>query len=290
MSHNDLGSYLKNCRDRLSPDAIGFTATNQRRTPGLRREEVALLANVSVDYYARLEQGRASKPSPEVVSALARALRLDRDESGHLHRLAGLNPITQDSRHVRPGIIELMTALSGSAAAFVLDANDDILAWNELAAALLVDFGEIRRPNRNMVWLLLFHEPLRSRIPVADLQELVDRTAADFVARSIQSVDEDRTKALLEEFETSAEFSYAAATDAVGEFRSCVDHIVHPTVGDVICNVELLDIAGTAQRLVIYTQSPDSEATLRLLSVIGAQGFDEEGKADAHDDDAEAAR
>src|ERR1700760_1305598 len=112
-TQTSLGATLRTWRDRLSPAEIGRPAGHSRRAAGLRREELADLAGVSVDYIVRLEQGRATSPSAQVVAALARALRLTRAERDHLYRLAGLQPPSDGviSDHIPPGVQRLLTRL-----------------------------------------------------------------------------------------------------------------------------------------------------------------------------------
>src|SRR3954463_14276396 len=113
MARSELGAYLTACRARVTPAEVNLPATGQRRVPGLRREEVAMLAGVSADYYVRLEQGRERTPSAQVVGALSAALRLDEDGRGHLFRLAGLSPRLAPAAvpdRVDPSLLQLMDA------------------------------------------------------------------------------------------------------------------------------------------------------------------------------------
>ncbi|WP_393916042.1 MmyB family transcriptional regulator [Halostreptopolyspora alba] len=144
------GQPVDRARDAvLVPEAVDGRA---RRTPGLRREEVADLAGVSVNYYERLEQARAPHPSPQVIDAIGRALKLSEVERAHLSRLAGHAPAARagPAEQVPPGVLALLERL-GPLAAYVCDARHDILAWNDLAAALVTDFGALPPAERNVL-------------------------------------------------------------------------------------------------------------------------------------------
>ncbi|GES06384.1 hypothetical protein Acor_84530 [Acrocarpospora corrugata] len=146
MDKQELGAFLRSRRERLRPQDVGLPSGPRRRTPGLRREEVAVLAYVSTEYYVRLEQGRAPRPSGEVLAGIAGALRLTDAESDHLHVLAGTAPSRTGlhRRDVRPSILALLERLPQTAA-FVTSAAFEVLAWNGLAAALMEDFAELAR-------------------------------------------------------------------------------------------------------------------------------------------------
>ncbi|HEX4291050.1 MAG TPA: helix-turn-helix transcriptional regulator, partial [Trebonia sp.] len=151
MDKQELGAFLRSRRERLRPEDVGLPSGSRRRTPGLRREEVAVLAHISTEYYVRLEQGRAPRPSGEVLAAIAGALRLSDAESDHLHVLAGTAPSRSGlhRRDVRPSILALLERLPQTAA-FVTSAAFEVLAWNDLAAALMEDFAELAPPDRNL--------------------------------------------------------------------------------------------------------------------------------------------
>ena len=142
VDKQELGAFLRSRRERLRPQDVGLPAGPRRRTPGLRREEVAVLAHISTEYYVRLEQGRAPRPSGEVLAGIAGALRLTDAETEHLHVVAGTAPIRNavHRRDVRPSILALLRRLPQTAA-IVISATFEVLAWNDLAAALMEDFA-----------------------------------------------------------------------------------------------------------------------------------------------------
>src|SRR4051812_31472625 len=151
MDRQQLGAFLRSRRERLRPEDVGLPSGPRRRTPGLRREEVAVLAHISTEYYVRLEQARAPRPSGDVLAGIAGALRLTAAESDHLHLLAGTAPSRTGlvRRDVRPSILALLQRLPQTAA-FVTSATFDVLAWNDLTAALMEDFAALAPEDRNL--------------------------------------------------------------------------------------------------------------------------------------------
>ncbi|MFD5539875.1 helix-turn-helix domain-containing protein, partial [Streptomyces sp. NPDC127079] len=152
MDREELAAFLRSRRERISPAEVGLPRGPRRRTPGLRREEVAQLAFISTEYYTRLEQARGPRPSREVLGGLTRALRLSDAERSHLHHLAGAppGPPPGPAREVRQSLLDLLRRLP-QAAAFVTSATFEVLAWNDLAAALMEDFSALPPRERNLV-------------------------------------------------------------------------------------------------------------------------------------------
>lgn len=160
-----LGEFLRLSRGRLTPEDVGITSYGARRVPGLRREELAQLAGVSVTYYTRLEQGQSGQASETIIEALARALRLDDDERAHLHDLARPAPAKRRRSRpatVRPGTRQLITAIT-DVPAVVLGVRNEILAWNRLGHLLLaghLDYAAPDRPaDRPNLTRMLFLDP-----------------------------------------------------------------------------------------------------------------------------------
>src|SRR5215469_15325380 len=155
LNREELATFLRTRRDRLRPHDVGLPGGQRRRTPGLRRQEVAQLAGLSVDYYIRLEQARGPRPSRQVLSALARALTLTSDERGYLFLVAGEepSPVSGPSREVAAGIRHLLDAMPQTPA-YVVSAKYDILAWNQLATYFIGDLSGFAEDVRNMVrWM-----------------------------------------------------------------------------------------------------------------------------------------
>ena len=150
----ELGEFLRSRRERLMPAALGLPDGRRRRIPGLRREEVAELAGIGVDWYVRLEQGRAVRPSSATIDALARALRLDPAERTHLRALARSPRHLAFTRETVPGAVRRMVA-SLAQPAYVTGRRWDVLTWNAAAADVIIDFGQLPEEERNVLtWML----------------------------------------------------------------------------------------------------------------------------------------
>ncbi|MGW1994305.1 helix-turn-helix domain-containing protein [Embleya sp. NPDC001921] len=278
----ELADFLVCSRGRLSPADVGLPDGARRRTAGLRREEVARLAGMSVDYYARLEQNRGPNPSPQLLAALARALRLDRAGRDHLFHLAGQVPPGHSSgcdEHVSPTLLLMLDRLHDVPAQVLSDLGD-VLAQNAMAVALM-------GPNvgRNLV-VRWFTEPAsRVRCRAVDAEGMSRAYVADLRAAGALRGDDARPAALVARLRSeSAEF--AALWDAGGaglpgvDVRSGVagrgeaeETIRHPEVGEVTLRCQVLDALEAAQRLVVYTAAPGSSSAdrLALLRVVGVQ-------------------
>jgi transcriptional regulator with XRE-family HTH domain len=276
MDRRQLAEFLRSRRGRVQPGDVGLAAGTRRRTPGLRREEVARLAGISVDYYARLEQARGPRPSRQVLSALARALRLYDGERAHLYHLVGEVPAppTGPSPDVPAGVLHLLDRLDDTPA-YVIDVKYEILAWNQVAAALLGDPSAWPPEQHNMVWNLFAGE--YSAMALADPQSsaFADECVAELRAAAAQYPEDPGIHELIARLR-------AASPEFVRrweQLRVCIrrgsatKHIRHPVVGDLTLECEVLDIAGHGQRLILYSAAPGSPSAeaLKLLSVVGTQ-------------------
>nr|WP_318656348.1 helix-turn-helix transcriptional regulator [Spongiactinospora rosea] len=270
---------MRSRRERISTADVGLPAGRRRRTPGLRREEVAQLAYISTEYYTRLEQARAPRPSREVLAALTRALRLSDAERDHLHHLAGAppGPPPGPCREVHRDTLDLLDRLP-QAAVFVLSATYEVIAWNDLAAALMADFSALSPRDRNLVrhaFLGLRLEGARAPILAEDDRVVFAHEAARRLraaaARYPGAAEVDELVSEL--LAGSAEFARVWASHDVSPRSSLRKTLHHPLVGPITLNCHILDISDRDQRVVIYTADPDSPAAeaLRLLSVIGTQ-------------------
>ena len=170
VNRPELADFLRRGRARLNPSDVGLTPGARRRTPGLRREEVAQLAGMSVDYYTRLEQSRGPRPSRQMLTALARALRLADVEQDHLFHLAGEEPPRREtaSAHVRPGLLLILDRLHDTPAQVVNDCGE-VLAQNAMARALVGDVMSRPRRERNLTRLFFLDPSARTLFPEEDL-------------------------------------------------------------------------------------------------------------------------
>lgn len=282
----ELGDFLRSRRERITPADVGLPAGVRRRTPGLRREEVAQLAFISTEYYTRLEQARAPRPSREVLAQLARALRLSDPERDHLHHLAGAppGPLPGPSREVRQSIVDLLRRLP-DAAAVVVSATYEVIAWNDLAAALMEDFSALSRPDRNLVRRAFLgpYGPGRRLYGASDAEAFARTLAQRLRAATARYADDPEVAGLVEELLAgSEEFARLWATHDVAARPALCKTFEHPLVGPVTVSCDVLDIADRDQQLFIYTAAPGSPSAeaLRLLSVVGTQRMDVSGFCD----------
>ncbi|MGW5358879.1 helix-turn-helix transcriptional regulator [Actinopolymorpha pittospori] len=265
MARGELARFLRDRRERLRPGDVGMPPGSRRRTPGLRREEVADLAAMSVDYYARLEQARGPRPSPRILASLADALRLPPAERTHLFRLAGVAPESPSGppREVRPYVAGLLRRIPETAA-IVTSASYDVIAFNPLAGALL---GDIRtQPNlarRRFVFreqvLTTGHEDF-AEIAVARLRAAADRYPRDAALA-----------ALLAELRAgSEEFNEIWAANPVRAPGHRTKNMTHPELGRLRVNCDILTVPEDDQQVVFMTADPDT-ATARALHHLAAR-------------------
>lgn len=274
----ELATALRQWRERLDPGDAGLPAGPRRRTPGLRREEVAQLARVSVDYVTRLEQNRAPQPSPTVLTALARALRLSTPETEHLYTLAGA-PFPGPDRIrevVRPSVLRLLERIQDLPVTLP-NARGDLLAWNDLAAALLGDLSVVAPERRTHLWLHFgAHDHFRSRL-VTNSEDgpRLDRSAvAQARAALARYPDDERLRRTIRELRaTSPRFAALWDERPIEYRRSDIKTYDVPGIGRITLDCEALEIADDDQILIVYSAAPgtpDAEK-LDLLRVIGLQ-------------------
>lgn len=277
MDKGELAAFLRSRRERLRPEDVGLSSGSRRRTPGLRREEVAVLAHVSTEYYARLEQGRAPRPSDVVLAGIAGALRLTPEESDHLHRLAGTAPTPTGlhSRDVRPSILTLLERLPHTAG-IVLSATFEVLAWNDLAAALMEDFSLLVPRDRNLARKTFLDDgqPSESIYGISDevafRQGVVTRLRS---ARAVYPSDPGVRELVDDLFAGSAEFARLWERHDVQTPPPLQKTFRHTPAGPITVNCDSLAITERDQHLVLYTAAAGSRdaENLALLEVIGSE-------------------
>jgi len=275
MNRTELADFLRSRRARIQPSDVGLPIGRRRRTPGLRREEVAHLAAMSVDYYARLEQARGPCPSRQMIDALARALRLSDAERAYIIDLAGdAQPRSSGPpRDVPSGVLHLLDRL-GDTPAFVTDAKWDVLAWNAMASALMTDFRALPERDRNaMRWLFGPSAPDPSD-PAT--QCLAQEAVADLRAAAARYPDDDGVRQLVKDLRASSVwFATLWVAHDVRVRRTNRKRIEHPVVGWLEVDIETLLVPERDQRVVMYTTTPGtpSHEALQLLRVVGLQEF-----------------
>jgi len=275
-----LGTTLRRWRDRLSPRDVGLPERSGRRTSGLRREELAALAGLSVDYLVRLEQGRATSPSAQVVATLARALQLQPDERDHAYRLAGLLPPAAGtiSTHVPAGVQRMLARLEEFPVG-VFSADWTLLMWTPSWAALIGDPADRAPEQLNLVRAVFTDGPSGlASWPVRHAEDggLEGALVADLRGALVDHPRDEGLAALVEELRTtSTAFARLWDRGAVGRHVSARKTVEHPQVGDITCDCDVLTVPGSSLRIVVYTVatgSPDAEKLefLRVTRGVGA--------------------
>ncbi|MCD2099115.1 helix-turn-helix domain-containing protein [Rhodococcus rhodochrous] len=280
IDRTELAAALRRARERVDPGDVGLPSGRRRRTPGLRREEVAMLAGISVDYVVRLEQGRGPVPSVQVLGALARALRLDLDGRNQLFHLAGVSPPGPGTidMHVRPSVLRLIDRFA-DLPVVVMSAKGDVLAWNAMASALHGDWSAVAPDRRNIHRLRFL--PDDADPPLSS----VGVTEAEFAATAHQSVASLRSAAaryprdtglheLIDELRSGSEhFAELWATAEPGGWRTHTKTVNHPALGPIVLDCDTLHVPDVDQSVIVYSAAPGTPAaeSLALLRVVGTQ-------------------
>ncbi|WP_141997912.1 helix-turn-helix transcriptional regulator [Amycolatopsis cihanbeyliensis] len=278
MSRGELADFLRRRRDALRPDQVAATATHPpgrraRRAPGLRREEVAALAGVSVSYYERLEQARAPRPSPEVLATLGTALRLTAAEREHLARLAGqVPPATDADRGPVPAHAHRLLHRLGPIPAYLVDGRQDIVAWNSAAAALITDFGLLPPEERNTVTLSIRLGGTVCSAPEGAEGEFTRQSAAQLRAASTRYPADRVLGERINEFAArSPDFAAGWRDHDVRPVPTLRKRLRHPRLGELELDRQTLLLPGTDLQLVTYTAEPGSPSATALAH-LGARG------------------
>jgi transcriptional regulator with XRE-family HTH domain len=276
MEREQLADFLRRRREAIRPAAVGIAEGPRRRTTGLRREEVAMLAGMSVDYIVRLEQGRSSQPSPQLLGALGRALRLTDDEREYLFHLAGHQPPPADAvaRLARAGLLRMLDLL-GDTPAMVLSDLGEVLAQNRMSVLLAGDMSGFCG-DRRYVAFRWFTEPAaravsppqeqesQSRQLVADLRAVAGRRSADPAVRGL--INRLRRQ--------SEEFGRLWDEHEVAVRRASRKTLIHGRVGRLTMDCETLITPDFGQQLLVLTPADDeARERLDLLRVLGTEEF-----------------
>ncbi|RWH73710.1 helix-turn-helix transcriptional regulator [Mesorhizobium sp.] len=266
----ELGAFLRSRRERLSPDAAGIACGARRRTPGLRREEVAMIAGVGTTWYTWLEQGRDVRPSVEVLSALCQALRLDAAEQRHLFTLAGRQQperrrIVQTK--VEGPLLHMLHSLVLQPA-YVVGPRWDVLAWNDAAVAIFGDYGLLEGDARNILHGV-FTDPHRRHLLV-DWEQLARATLAAFRAESAKYTgDPDFERLIGLMMRSSPEFREWWPQRDVVHRLSGLKHLRHPIAGAMTFEHMSLSIDdGSDMRLIVYTPLAEQNSVAKLRKLL----------------------
>jgi transcriptional regulator with XRE-family HTH domain len=274
---SELGDFLRARRGSLQPADVGLPArSGSRRTPGLRREELAAIAGLSIDYYIRLEQGKETNPSVAILTGLARALQLGDDETAYLHALAGhvVQPASAPPQRarVRPGIVRLLETLR-PCPAYVLSRTSDVLASNPEGMALFAGMLDWPPERRNTARYIFLHP--NARTVVGDWERSAVMAASHLRMLVATDPAAPDLAALVEELSAySAEFAELWKRHHVGRRRSDLKTFHHPWVGDITLMSESLQLGDDGQRMTIYQAEPGSadHDAMTLLSLMASEG------------------
>ncbi|MFD7633504.1 helix-turn-helix transcriptional regulator [Streptomyces sp. NPDC059873] len=269
-NRRELAAFLRARRGEVSPRQAGLTAQEQsRKVAGLRREEVAGRAGISVDYYTRLEQGRLPAPSASVLDGLAHALLLDDDQRDYLRRLADFAPAGRRRRtrpQVVPGPVRAVLADLGTTPAVVLGRFTDILAWNPLAAELLGDFGAVPEERRNFLWLTFLDPGMRERLP--DWHLSAGECVAYLRLDAGRHPSDPRLDELVEQLGTAdSEFQHWWAAHRVTGRSFGSKRILHPMAGEIRLDWQVLTVAQERDQSLVVMPASDAESRQRLIAL-----------------------
>jgi transcriptional regulator with XRE-family HTH domain len=271
QSTAELGAMIRTWRDRLPPSAAALPSGRSRRVVGLRREELADLAGVSVDYVVRLEQGRSTTPSASVVAALARALQLTTAERDHLYRLARLAPPADDaiSDHIPPGVQRVLSRL-GDVAVGVFAADWRLIWWNRRWAALLGDPSPWPPHLRNFALTRFPIGDGANRLALWPVKEADDEATDAAVVSDLRRATgrfprDQRLASLIRSLNAgSPRFAELWATGAVGMHREDRKRIEHPSIGPINVDCDTLADGDSELKIVIMTAVPGSEDETKM--------------------------
>lgn len=271
MDQVELGAYLRSRREGLRPEDVGVVGGGRRRTPGLRRDEVALLANISTDYYERLEQGRGPRPSPAALTALARALRLTPDQRDHIFILAGQAvppPVRRVNVQPDPGLSRVLDALAPTVPAMIADDLFHILVQNPLSVALLGPLATSGGRLNNFLWRW-FTDAEWSSIYLAEQREsLGSYYVADLRAAVARRGGDAMTHNLVNDLcDASAEFRRIWKRRDVAIKKTTVKVIRHPQVGQLDLHCDDVVSPPSWHRLVLFRPEPGTDAADRLAKL-----------------------
>lgn len=265
QQNNELGRYLRARRAMVTPQDVGLPPTPRRRVGGLRREEVAEIVGLSTDYYVRLEQGRAQHPSAEVLAALCRALLLGPAERVHLLNLAQTpgrpSQVSPEHRHRNALRSSLRHAVAGihDAPAMILNGRSDVLAWNDLATALIADFPKIPAAQRNMAWQIFLNPRAPEIHP--DWNDAARTTVGILRMAAGRDPRDTALKHLIGELSVGNQtFAKLWATQHVHEKTHGPKKFHNKIIGEISLDYETFHIPASDdhQMLVIYTAAPHS--------------------------------
>lgn len=274
---SELADFLRTRRNRLQPSDVGLPDGLNRRAPGLRRQEVAQLAGISVDYYIRLEQARGARPSRQVLGAVARALMLTADEREYLYRMAGEQPpaIAGPNRTVPSSARVILDSLTTPA--YLVDATYEVLAWNRAAVPFIGDLDRVPGHERNMARWMFQQAADHPQWSEEDIRRFAQGTVADLRAAYARYPGNPALAALVTELlGTAPRFAEMWRAHEVEVRRGYHKRIQHPELGKLEFECQVLNISDTDQRLIVYCPAPGSRTAAVFHSLAGQAAGSEE--------------
>ena len=262
----EFGEFLRSRRERLLPAEVGLRGGGRRRTPGLRREEVSLLAGVGTTWYTWLEQGRDVRASVEVLQAVADTLRLNQTERHHLFSLHGKSLPGMEAKDIEtvPASVQRMLDSLQAQPAYVLGRRWDILAWNQAAVAVFGDFGKLSKEERNVMFMLFANADHRKLL--LDWEEVARASLAFFRIDSAKHSGDPEFVSLIDVLtRRSRAFRTWWPKHEVSKRLTGIKRIQHPTAGLMVLeHVAFAHMDGSDMKLVLYTPLPDSDSQSKM--------------------------
>jgi transcriptional regulator with XRE-family HTH domain len=265
----ELGDLLRRRRESLQPESVGLYPGRRRRTPGLRRAEVARLANMSADYYERLEQARGPQPSWGMLAGIASALRLTPDERDHVFRLAGhASPVPTATQDVDPALLVVLQTISTTTPAFICDDLGNVVTQNGLNRELFGDFAGVRGREGNVVWRWFTSAEWRARLRSVSREEEVETGwayVADLRAVAAQRGHDQEVMSLIGELRSaSAEFASVWEEHPVSTLQCTTKIVEDERVGRLDLDCSIVTSPQSRQRLLLLAAVPGTGTTERL--------------------------
>lgn len=262
----ELADFLKTRRQKILPSQVGLSTTARRRTPGLRREEVAQLSGIGLTWYTWLEQGRPIHVSTSILESLSRVLLLDEAERRHLYLLANQpfsNEVAEDQRAVSPALTHVLDCLV-YCPSFVTDQRWNIIAWNQAADLLYGSFREMSERERNIVWKMFTDEKQKELCP--DWDRSAKHLLGNFRASCGQYIDDPWLTSFVEELkQKSAEFEAWWSLHEIDDSRETYKKLKHPTAGFLEFEVNNFDVTdGTGCKLIVHVPLPGTDTAAKM--------------------------
>ncbi|HEV2638523.1 MAG TPA: helix-turn-helix transcriptional regulator [Actinocrinis sp.] len=270
----ELAAFLRNRRERRQPEDVGMPAGERRKTPGLRREEVAILAGLSVTWYTWLEQAREVRASRQVLGSLVGVLGLSQVETAHLYRLAGEVPpgAAPQAAGQLPSQYTMLLEQLDPNPAYLVNRRFDVLAWNRGCAALYVDLPHVPPERRNILWLMFTSPAMREMS--TDWARDAAQTVALFRTQAGEGVLEPGVAKLVAAVrEASPEFAELWRRRDLAAFAPAGQVLVHPKLGQVELEYVKMHSGDGDKTLVAFLAPRGSELFARLGEVVGGDGF-----------------